>query len=59
MEIEAKKFDCVEMKRKAQERLIQEYESRKNEFKSYPDFLRAKAQESEWVRKQRQRFRHI
>ena len=58
METEAKTFDCVEMKRKSQEHLFQEYESRKDEFGSYPDFLRAKAEESDWIRKQRERFRH-
>ena len=41
-----KTFDCVEMKRKAQERLRQEYEARKNEFASYYDFLNKTAEES-------------
>ena len=38
-----KTFDCVEMKRQAQERLIQEYESRKGDFESYVDFLNSTA----------------
>lgn len=42
-----KTFDCVEMKRKAQEKLRTEYEARKDEFDSYFDFLEAKADESE------------
>ncbi len=38
-----KKFDCVEMKRKVQEKLMAEYEARKDEFPSYADFIRSKA----------------
>lgn len=43
-----KDFDCVQMKRKAQAALTAEYESRKDEFDSYWDFLRKTARESEW-----------
>ena len=42
-----KAFDCVEMKRRAQEKLRAEYEARKEEFDDYYDFLEAKANESE------------
>ena len=45
-----KKFDCVEMKRRAQEEIMAEYEARKGEFSSYVEFLNAKVQESEWQR---------
>jgi hypothetical protein len=38
-----KVFDCVEMKRQAQVKLMQEYESRKEEFESYVDFLNSTA----------------
>ena len=48
-----KTFDCVEMKRECQRRLQAEYESRKAEFPSYFAFLRAKANESAWVRQVR------
>ena len=44
-----KTFDCVEMKRQAQQRLQEEYESRKDEFPSYSAFLEATAKESAWV----------
>ena len=44
------KFDCVEMKHKAQQKLQTEYEVRKDEFSSYFAFLEAKADESEWQR---------
>jgi hypothetical protein len=44
-----KSFDCVEMKRRIQEQLRAEYESRKKAFASYVDFLNAKADQSPWV----------
>jgi hypothetical protein len=43
-----KSFDCVEMKRKAQDKLHAEYESRKDEFSSYYAFLEGRAKESPW-----------
>ena len=48
-----KTFDCVEMKRLAQEKLHAEYEERKPDFSSYVDFLNAKAEQSDlgrWLR---------
>ena len=45
--MKVKTFDCVEMKRQAQQRLWEEFESRKHEFGSYYEFLEAKANESE------------
>lgn len=41
-----KQFDCVEMKRRAQCALREEYEERRNEFASYDDFLHGRAEES-------------
>ena len=49
MAIPKKTFDCVTMKRLAQERIRAEYEARKGEFSSFVDFLRAKSRESELV----------
>ena len=46
MATKTKTFDCVQMKRDAERRLREEYESRKAEFRSYDDFLQAKADES-------------
>ncbi len=57
MMMKTKTFDCVEMKRQAQERLSREYEARKGEFDSYLDFIHAKSEESEWIRGQRKRLR--
>jgi hypothetical protein len=51
-----KTFDCVKMKRDIQEQLRAEYEARKQDYASYVDFLRAKAEESDWVRQLRRRF---
>ena len=42
-----KTFDCVEMKHQAQEALQREYDSRREEFATLPDFLNAKVRESE------------
>ncbi len=42
----SKTFDCVESKRKAQEALEKEFESRRREFASFSDFLNAKMAES-------------
>ena len=43
-----KTFDCVEMKRRAQEKLLAEYESRRDEFDSYAHFIEAKSRASAW-----------
>lgn len=51
MATNSKTFDCVEMKRQAQEEILAEWESRKGEFSSYGAFLEAVVQESEWTRK--------
>ncbi len=51
MATKPKMFDCVEMKRRAQEEISAEWESRKHEFSSYGAFLQATVQESEWTRK--------
>ena len=52
----AKKFDCVAMKDRIQARLLAEYQARKDEFPSYMAFIRATNDESEWVRRARERF---
>lgn len=56
MATKTKTFDCVEMKRRAQRKLQEEYEARKDEFGSYYDFLAAKADESPWVQRMRKKF---
>ena len=49
MKKNTKTFDCVDMKRKAQESLLAEFEARRGEFATLADFLQGKAAESEWV----------
>ena len=49
-------FNCVEMKRKAQEALLAEFETRREEFATLTQFLAAKAKESEWVSTLWQKF---
>ena len=51
MATKPKTFDCVEIKRRAQEEISAESESRKHEFSSYGAFLEATIQEAEWIRK--------
>ena len=51
MAARTKAFDCMEMKRKAQERIRAEWERRKGEFSSYGEFLEASLKESEWGRR--------
>jgi len=46
MTTKTKAFDCVKMKRQAQKKLKKEYETRQQEFDSYHDFLKAKADKS-------------
>jgi hypothetical protein len=50
MGTKAQTFDCVEMKNEAQRKLLAEYESRKEEFSSFVDFINAKGMESAWQR---------
>ena len=47
MGVKTKTFDCVEWKRRAQEKLRAEYQARKDEFPSEIAFLKAKAEQSE------------
>ena len=49
-------IDCVELKRRAQERIQQAYESRSGEFSSFLDFIHAAAAESTWVTSLRARI---
>ena len=49
MATRTKTFDCVEMKRRAQEKLMAQYEARRREFSSYSEFIMAKVRESPWA----------
>ena len=52
-----KEFDCVEMKNKIQQELLEEYEMRKDEFDSYFDFLDYKSATSKWQKKMFVKFK--
>lgn len=43
-----KTFDCVEMKRRAQDQLLAEFEKQKERFSSYRQFLDFQAKQSAW-----------
>jgi len=45
--MKTKTFDCVEMKHKAQQKLLAEFERRREEFATLTEFLNAKLGESE------------
>lgn len=47
MKARPKTFDCVEMKNRIQAERLAEYETRKNEFSSYVDFINARVKDSE------------
>lgn len=51
-----KASDCVDMKDRIQAKLWAEYQRRRGEFRTYMDFIRAKNDESEWVKTVRARF---
>ena len=51
-----KRFDCVEMKNRIQQEVRLEYETRKDEFSSYADFVNATADQSEVVRAFREKI---
>ena len=56
MTTRTKTFDCVQMKRQIQADLLAQYKVRQDEFASYAEFLRAKAEESPWIQKMHKRF---
>jgi hypothetical protein len=52
----AKTFDCVEMKRRAEKRLLEEYEAHRDEYPSFAAFVRDRARNSEAVQDLRRRL---
>lgn len=57
MKTRPKTFDCVEMKNRIQAERLAEYETRKNEFSSYVDFINARVKDSELANIIRQKTR--
>ncbi len=56
MTTRTKTFDCVEMKNRIQAERMAEYEAHKGEYASYVDFVKARADRSDWVRQMRSRI---
>ena len=56
MRTKPKTFDCVEMKNRIQAERLAEYETRKNEFSSYLDFVNARVKDSELASVVRQKM---
>ena len=56
MTTKTKTFDCVEMKNRIQAKRMAEYEAHKSEYVSYVDFVKARADRSDWVRQMRSRI---
>ena len=56
MPTKAKTFDCVDMKNRIQAEMLAEYEAHKGEYASYAEFVKAKADASEWVRGVREKI---
>jgi hypothetical protein len=56
MKPKAKTFDCVEMKNEIQAGLLAEYKAQKDRYPTFEEYVKAKAQESEWVRQFRRRI---
>ena len=51
MTTKTKTFDCVQMKRRAQKKLMEEYAVRKREFSSFADFVnQAAPDEPGWIK---------
>ena len=57
MATKPKTFDCVEMKRKAQDEIAAQWEARKGEFSNYGEFLEAAIKESDWGRRTLEKIR--
>ena len=51
-----KTFDCVEMKNRIQAARMAEYEAHKDEYRSFLDFVKARADKSEWVQEIRRKI---
>ena len=56
MATKTKTFDCVEMKNGIQAQRMAEYEALKDEYPSFVDFVKARADKSEWVRQMRRKL---
>ena len=56
MATKVKTFDCVRMKNDIQAARRAEYEACKDQYRSFLDFVKARAAKSEWVRRMREKI---
>ncbi len=56
MPTKTRTFDCVDMKNRIQAEMLAEYEAHKSEFPSFTAFVKARADDSEWVRGVREKL---
>ena len=56
MTTRTKTFDCVEMKRRIQKQLVDEYEAQKDKYSSFGSFIREKARDSAEVQALRKKL---
>ncbi len=54
MKTSEKRFECVEMKRRIQADIWNEYQAHHAEHPSFADFVRSRTARSEWVRELRE-----
>ena len=52
--MKTKAFDCAEMKNRIQAEMLSDYEAHQDKYPSFVEFVKAKAEESEWI----QRMKH-
>jgi hypothetical protein len=51
-----KTFDCVDMTNRIQAEMLAEYEAHKDEYPSFAEFVKARTDDSEWVRGVREKL---
>jgi len=56
MGTKTKAFDCVAMKNRIQAERWAEYQAHRDEYESYIDFILARAERSEWIKKMERKF---
>ncbi len=53
----SKTFDCVQMKKEIQAKLLAEFDQRDDQAVSFLEFVEAKSQRSAWVKSIREKYR--
>ena len=50
MIMKTKIFDCVDMKNEIQKKRMAEYESQKDKYSSYAEFIKSRSDKSKWIK---------